>query len=54
MADTVAPLTQSRATATVRRVYGEPKPAIACGGRVTREIGWSVGVLAYRDRVTIE
>jgi metallo-beta-lactamase family protein len=35
-------------------VHGEPEPAAALAGRVTRELGWNVTVPAYRDRVTIE
>ena len=35
-------------------VHGEPEPAAALAGRVTRELGWNVSVPAYRDRVTIE
>ena len=34
-------------------VHGEPEPAAALAGRVTRELGWNVTVPAYRDRVTI-
>jgi metallo-beta-lactamase family protein len=35
-------------------VHGEPAPAAALAARVSRELGWKVGVPAYRDRVTLD
>ena len=46
--------TASRAPRRLFVVHGEPGPAAALAGRVTRELGWSVSVPAYRDRVTLD
>jgi metallo-beta-lactamase family protein len=46
--------TASRPPRRLFVVHGEPEPAAALAGRVTRELGWNVTVPAYRDRVTIE
>jgi metallo-beta-lactamase family protein len=46
--------TASRPPRRLFVVHGEPEPAAALAGRVTRELGWNVSVPAYRDRVTIE
>ena len=35
-------------------VHGEPEPAAAMARRVSAELGWTVTVPAYRDRVPIE
>jgi metallo-beta-lactamase family protein len=46
--------TAPRAPRRLFVVHGEPGPAAALADRVTRELGWSVSVPAYRDRVTLE
>jgi metallo-beta-lactamase family protein len=46
--------TASRPPLRLFVVHGEPDPAAALAGRVRRELGWSVSVPAYRDRVAIE
>jgi metallo-beta-lactamase family protein len=45
--------TASRPPRRLFVVHGEPEPAIALARRVVRELGWHVGVPAYRDRATI-
>jgi metallo-beta-lactamase family protein len=46
--------TASRAPRRLFVVHGEPAPAAALAGRITRELGWPVSVPAYRDCVTLE
>ncbi len=46
--------TASRAPRRLFVVHGEPEPAAAFAGRVSRELGWNVSVPAYRDRAVID
>jgi metallo-beta-lactamase family protein len=45
--------TASRPPRRLFVVHGEPEPAAALARRVVNELGWHVGVPAYRDRATI-
>jgi metallo-beta-lactamase family protein len=46
--------TASRAPRRLFVVLGEPEPAAALAERVRRELGWTVGVPAYRDCIALE
>jgi metallo-beta-lactamase family protein len=46
--------TASRAPRRLFVVHGEPEPAAALAERVRRELGWPVGVPAYRDCIALE
>lgn len=46
--------TASRPPKRVFVGHGDPEPAQALATRVEQELGWAVGVPAYRDRVTME
>jgi metallo-beta-lactamase family protein len=46
--------TANRPPKRVLVVHGDPEPAQALATRIEKELGWAVGVPAYRDRMLIE